>query len=81
MGSEGKINNSDPIDFLQVTLDELVGRSEPSSDINIRNHELHQLCRQADNLPDDDQQALIQVLDGLMKKAQLSKVMGKGAKG
>jgi len=37
--------------------------------------------QQADNLPDDDQQALIQVLDGLMKKAQLSKVMGKAAKG
>jgi len=68
-------------DTLQVTLDELVGRSKPSVNINIRNHELHQLCQQADNLPDDDQQALIQVLDGLMKKAQLSKVMGKAAKG
>lgn len=68
-------------DVLQVTLDELVGRKEPSSDVKIRNHELQQLCQQADNLPDADQQALIQVLDGLVKKAQLNKMMGKAAKG
>lgn len=68
-------------DTLQVTLDELAARAEPSTDLSIRNHELHQLCQQADNLPDDDQQALIQVLDGLVKKAQLNKVMGAAAKG
>ncbi len=62
-------------DILQVTLDELVGRTEPTSDIAIRNQELHQLCQKADHLPDVDQQALIQVLDGLMKKAELSKLM------
>ena len=39
-------------DILQVTLDELVGRSKPSEEIKIRNYELHQLCQQADNLPD-----------------------------
>jgi len=42
---------------------------------------LHSLCQQADHLPDEDQQALIQVMDGLIKKAQLSKVLGKTAKG
>ena len=68
-------------DILQVTLDELVGRSKLANDIKIRNHELNQLCQQADDLPDTDQQALIQVLDGLMKKAQFNKMMGNTAKG
>ena len=68
-------------DILQVTLDELVGRKKLSDEIKIRNHELQQLCQQADNLPDADQQALIQVLDGLVKKAQLSKMMENTAKG
>jgi len=68
-------------DVLQVTLDELVGRSMLANDIKIRNLELNQLCQQADDLPDTDQQALIQILDGLMKKAQLSKMMENTAKG
>jgi len=68
-------------DILQVTLDELVGRSKLDSNIRIRNHELNQLCQQADDLPDTDQQALIQILDGLMKKAQFSKMMESTAKG
>lgn len=67
-------------DILQVTLDELAGRSEPSNEIKIRNHELQQLCQQADHLPDADQQALIQVLDGLVKKTQLNNMAGKAAK-
>ena len=62
-------------DILQITLDELVGRSSPSIDTKIRNFELHQLCQQADSLPDVDQQALIQVMDGLMKKAQFNNMM------
>jgi len=37
-------------DILQVTLDELVGRIEPSDEIKIRNHELNKLCQQADSL-------------------------------
>jgi transcriptional regulator with XRE-family HTH domain len=67
-------------DILQVTLDELVGRAEPADDIKIRNHELHELWQQADNLPDKDQQALIQVMDGLVKKSQMDKVMRRAAK-
>jgi transcriptional regulator with XRE-family HTH domain len=68
-------------DVLQVTLDELVGRKEPSVEVKIRNHELQQLCQLADELPDADQQALIQVMDGLVKKTQLNKMMGNTAKG
>ena len=68
-------------DILQVTLDELVGRSESKADTKIRNPELHQLCQQADNLPDEDQKAVILVIDGLVKKTQISKMMGHGPKG
>lgn len=68
-------------DILQITLDELVGRSTPNGDIKIRNFELHQLCQQADNLPDVDQRALIQIMDGLMKKAKFNQMMGETVNG
>jgi transcriptional regulator with XRE-family HTH domain len=61
-------------DILQVSLDELVGRTAISNETKIRNYELHQLCQQADTFADADQQALIQILDGLVKKTQLSKM-------
>lgn len=63
-------------ELLQVTLDELVGRTPPPRELKIRNHKLQHLCQQADTLPDEDQQALIQVLDGLVKKTQLGNMMG-----
>lgn len=63
-------------DILQVTLDELVGRKEPSATLKIRNHELQTLCQQADYLPDEEQRALILVMNGLVKKAQMTQVMG-----
>lgn len=62
-------------DILQVTLDELVGRKKATIETKIRNHELHDLCQQADNLPDDEQRALILVIDGLIKKSQMTKIM------
>ena len=68
-------------DILQVTIDELVGRKKTSAEIKIRNQELHTLCQQADNLPDEEQRALILVMDGLITKAQMAKVMGNAAKG
>lgn len=64
-------------DILQVTLDELAGRKPPSDDVKLKNYELHTLCQQADNLPDEDQQALILVIDSFVKKSQMAKVMGK----
>ncbi len=62
-------------DPLKVSLDELVGRTEPSAEVAIRNHELHQLVQAVDALPDDNQRALVTVMDGLVKKSQLAKVM------
>lgn len=62
-------------DLLQVSLDELVGRTEPTSEVTLRNPDLHQLVQEVDALPDEDQRALMTVMDGLVKKTQLAKLM------
>jgi len=61
-------------DALQVSLDELAGRKDITSDIVLRNPELHDLVQQVDQLPDSDQQALIAVMDGLVKRTQIAKM-------
>ena len=61
-------------DILQISLDELAGRKEPTTEIKIRNHNLHTLCQQVDQLPDQDQQALIIMMDSLVKKAQMERL-------
>ncbi|HED19527.1 MAG TPA: hypothetical protein ENI74_08510 [Gammaproteobacteria bacterium] len=68
-------------DILQISLDELAGRKEPSADPKLRNYELQRLCQQCDVLPDEDQQALIVMMDSLVKKAHMTRVMGKTAAG
>jgi transcriptional regulator with XRE-family HTH domain len=68
-------------DILQVTLDELAGRKEPSKDLKIRNYQLRQLCQQCDTLPDGDQQALVVMMDSLVKKSDMTKVIAKVANG
>ncbi|MCP4486895.1 MAG: helix-turn-helix transcriptional regulator [Gammaproteobacteria bacterium] len=68
-------------DILQVALDELAGRQEPSQDLKIRNFQLHQLCQQCDTLPDSDQQALIVMMDSLVKKSDVTRVISKMAHG
>ncbi len=50
-------------DVLQVSLDELVGRVDNSKEIKIRNPELHKLWQQIDSLPDEEQRALMMVID------------------
>jgi len=59
-------------EILDVSLDELVGRkplSQPA--IVVRNHRLHELYAQIDQLSDEDQQALIVLLDSLLKRSRL----------
>jgi len=68
-------------DALQVSLDELAGRKEISSDVVLRNPELHELVQQVDQLPDSDQQALIAVMDGLVKRTQIAKMKIPGQRG
>lgn len=62
-------------DALQVSTDELLGRGALKSEPMIRNHELHRLYQQVDQLNDADQQALIILLDSLVKRSKVKRVM------
>ncbi len=64
-------------DILQVSLDELAGRSASITEPKIHNSELLNLYQQVDSLPDAAQQALVLVIDGMVKQAQMEKVVGK----
>lgn len=62
-------------DTLGVSLDELAGRKDVSSEKTIKNPELNRLYKKVDQLSDEDQKALLVILDSLVKRSQVSKVM------
>ena len=63
-------------DVLQVTLDELAGRKKlKSPELKIRNPKLHDLYKQIDSLSNEDQQALEVLLDRLVKRSQMKRVL------
>ena len=58
-----------------VSLDEIAGRRDVSSESTIKNPELNCLCRKVDQLSDDGQKALMIVLDSLVNRSRVSRVM------
>jgi hypothetical protein len=62
-------------DTLGVSLDEIAGRRDVSSETTIKNPELNCLCRKVDQLSDDGQKALMIVLDSLVNRSRVSRVM------
>lgn len=62
-------------DVLDVTLDELTGRTATVQEPLIHNPRLHALLRQVDALPDVDQQALVILMDSLVKRAKMDRVL------
>ncbi len=63
-------------DILNVSLDELAGRQESNGgEARIHNPELHRLYQKVDHLSDEDQKALVIVLDSLVKRSKVSRVM------
>lgn len=62
-------------DTLGVSLDEIAGRKEVSSESTIKNPELNRLYKKVDQLSDEDQRALLVVLDSLVKRSRVSKAM------
>jgi hypothetical protein len=62
-------------DILDVTLDELAGRKEANGDTKIHNPELHRLYKKVDLLSDEDQKALLVVIDSLVKRSRIRRVM------
>ena len=61
-------------DLLQVSLDQLAGRTDLIN-ARFRNPKLERLYREAETLPDEDQQALMIVLDSLVKRSHLTKLL------
>ena len=51
------------------------GRKETDSNAAIHNPELHRLYKKVDQLSDEDQKALVIVLDSLVKRSAVGKVM------
>jgi transcriptional regulator with XRE-family HTH domain len=63
-------------DILQVTLDELAGReSIKSVEFRVRDPRLHSLYKEIDTLSNEDQQALVVLLDSLIKRSQMNKLL------
>lgn len=62
-------------DVLNVTLDELTGRAETTQEPTIHNQKLYALLQEVDKLPDADQQALIILMDSLVKRAKMDRVL------
>ncbi len=63
-------------DILQVSLDTLTGREdikEPA--LKVRHPKLHDLYRQIDTLSAEDQQALLVLLDSLLKRSNMGKLL------
>lgn len=60
---------------LQISLDTLVGLEPPKEETRIHNPRLHALYQQMDGLCDEDQQALIVLMDSLVKRAQMNKLL------
>lgn len=67
-------------DILEVSLDMLAGRSEKADTPIIHNAKLHELYKKVDQLPDEEQQALIILLDSLVARATLGKLLGESQK-
>jgi len=65
-------------DILNVSLDELAARGEintADADAKIRNPELHRLYKKADQLSDEDQKALIVVLNSFVKLSVVNRAI------
>lgn len=60
---------------LDVSLDDLAGRKESQATPKIRSHELHRLYQKVDLLSDEDQKALLVVLDSLVKRSSMNRVI------
>lgn len=64
-------------DIFNVTLDELSGRKEPQNrdELKVCNPKLHSLYGELDKLSHEDQQALVILLDSLVKRSQMGKLL------
>jgi len=62
-------------EVLDVSLDQLAGRTKQDDKVVIHNHKLHELYKKVNELSDEDQQALIIVLDSLVSRSNMHKLI------
>lgn len=62
-------------DALNVSLDELTGRVQVAQEPTVHNPKLHALLKDVDRLPDEDQQALVILMDSLVKRSKIDQLM------
>jgi transcriptional regulator with XRE-family HTH domain len=63
-------------EVLAVSLDELAGKKPASSsDVRVHDPRLHELYKEVDRLSPDDQQALAILLDSLVKRSQMARLL------
>ena len=68
------------VDHLRIDLHGRRVRLDASKDVKIRNAELHELWQQADALPDEEQRALIMVIDSFVTKVNVEKAVKKSVR-
>ncbi|HET8707863.1 MAG TPA: helix-turn-helix transcriptional regulator [Pseudomonadales bacterium] len=61
-------------DVLNVTLDELSGRATSVQTPAVHNPKLYALLQEVDTLSDEDQQALVILMDSLVKRAKMNRI-------
>ncbi len=61
-------------DVMEISLDDLAGRNEENDSTVIHNLQLHALYKKVDTLSDEDQQALVILLDSLMTRSNIQKL-------
>lgn len=64
-------------DILQVNLDELLGRTPVMSKPVMRNPKLMQIYQELNHLSDEEQQAVIVLIDSLIKRAKFNEILNK----
>ena len=71
-----RVRQDPAFEHLAWHMHELLHRQRDYDAGQIRNAELHQLVREVDQLPDAEQQALILVIDSMVKRAKLHRIAG-----
>jgi transcriptional regulator with XRE-family HTH domain len=62
-------------DILGVSLDVLVGREKSTHQPVIHNLKLHAMLNEIDALPDEDQKALVILMDSLIKRSKIDRLL------
>ncbi|WP_298264844.1 helix-turn-helix domain-containing protein [Acidocella sp.] len=62
-------------DILGVSLDALVGRENNTHQPVIHNLKLHAMLNEIDALPDEDQKALVILMDSLIKRSKINRLL------